>query len=505
MKKLACSLLTIIILLTISCEIGLGESVDTDPPSLTIDANIADKIIRDDFALRGVYTDDGSITKLSAILKRTDGTGDPLEFTGVYEEIPKKRGTGTWTIDIPAKTTSIKDGTYQADVSITDGVGRVTTQSTIFTIDNTPPIIILTRPSSSIQSSSSDTYGQKFTIEGAAAETNNIGLMEIQLYSDSSCTQLVTEEPIVLRNVPISIEVEAANYDVEAAKYIYEGATKQFNIEVPTDGEGQQFYYKLFAYDGAERYLSEDETPTDEDSKGNKTECFYLQKDIYEPIGQYYSTTELYAILSGNYTEKSTSRAASAPDTSKVKEDLLNDTETGYQRKIGKFILNPKNNPTYTITGRTPLADQNSRNSFDSTDNELTNGGQVIIEVSPGLDGHILNEDSIKVYTKRRYFNADGTFKEDGAINYFDNSKLDIKTSGSAYKYITTINREDGFEIGGYYIIGVEGKDVKGNEIVASGTNPYGIKLTSNGRPPAITITEPSEATTYTNKKQIFK
>lgn len=505
MKKLACSLLTIIILLTISCEIGLGESVDTDPPSLTIDANIADKIIRDDFALRGVYTDDGTITKLSAILKRTDGTGDPLEFTGVYEETPKKRGTGTWTINIPAKTNPIKDGTYQADVSITDGVGRVTTQSTIFTIDNTPPIIILTRPSSSIQSSSSDTYGQKFTIEGAAAETNNIGLMEIQLYSDSSCTQLVTEEPIVLRNVPISIEVEAANYDVEAAKYIYEGVTKQFNIEVPTDGEGQQFYYKLFAYDGAERYLSEDETPTDEDSKGNRTECFYLQKDIYEPIGQYYSTTELYAILSGNYTEKSTSRAASAPDITKVKADLLNDTETGYQRKIGKFILNPKNNPTYTITGRTPLADQNSRNSFDSTDNELTNGGQVIIEVSPGLDGHILNEDSIKVYTKRRYFNADGTFKEDGAINYFDNSKLDIKTSGSAYKYITTINREDGFEIGGYYIIGVEGKDVKGNEIVASGTNPYGIKLTSNGRPPAITITEPSEATTYTNKKQIFK
>lgn len=505
MKKLACSLLTIIILLTISCEIGLGESVDTDPPSLTIDANIADKIIRDDFALRGVYTDDGSITKLSAILKRTDGTGDPLEFTGVYEEIPKKRGTGTWTIDIPAKTNPIKDGTYQADVSITDGVGRVTTQSTIFTIDNTPPIIILTRPSSSIQSSSSDTYGQKFTIEGAAAETNNIGLMEIQLYSDSSCTQLVTEEPIVLRNVPISIEVEAANYDVEAAKYIYEGVTKQFNIEVPTDGEGQQFYYKLFAYDGAERYLPEDETATDEDSKGNKAECFYLQKDIYEPIGQYYSTTELYAILSGNYTEKSTSRAASAPDITKVKADLLNDTEDGYQRKIGKFILNPKNNPTYTITGRTPLADENSRNSFDSTDNELTNGGQVIIEVSPGLDGHILNEDSIKVYTKRRYFNADGTFKEDGAINYFDNSKLDIKTSGSAYKYITTINREDGFEIGGYYIIGVEGKDVRGNEIVASGTNPYGIKLTSNGRPPAITITEPSEATTYTNKKQIFK
>ena len=49
MKKLACSLLTIIILFTISCEIGLGSSVDTDPPSLDIDPAIVSKVIADDF------------------------------------------------------------------------------------------------------------------------------------------------------------------------------------------------------------------------------------------------------------------------------------------------------------------------------------------------------------------------------------------------------------------------------------------------------------------------
>lgn len=498
MKKLACSLLTIIILFTISCEIGLGSSVDTEPPSLSIAADIADKVIRDDFVLRGTYSDDGTVSKLSAVLKRTDKNGEPLEYDGVIIENLKKRGSGTWTIDIPAKSKSIKDGTYQADVSITDALGRTTVQSTIFTIDNTPPIIILTRPSTALESTSSDTYGQKFTIEGAAAEKNDIGRMEIQLYTDEACTIPAAEEPIVLTNVPSSIEVEAANYDVEQAKYIYKGITQSFFIDVPTDGEGREFYYKLFAYDGAKRYLPEDETPSDDDLKGNRAEYFFLQKDIYENIQQYYTITEMYSILSDNYFESSTDRAAEAPLPEQVKTDLLDDSK--YQRTIGKFNLNPKNNPTYTVTGRSPLASL-TKSSFENDDNALIIGGQLIIEVSPGLDGHILKEDTIKIYTQQYTF-TDGTPVVGTPVEI---TQYERKESGNTYKYITNINREDGYEIGKFYTVYVEGKDVKNNTIVSAGNNPYGFRLISNGRAPVINLSEPEDVTTYTNKKQIFK
>ncbi len=498
MKKLACSLLTIIILFTISCEIGLGSSVDTEPPSLSIAADIADKVIRDDFVLRGTYSDDGTVSKLSAVLKRTDKNGEPLEYDGVIIENLKKRGSGTWTIDIPAKSKSIKDGTYQADVSITDALGRTTVQSTIFTIDNTPPIIILTRPSTALESTSSDTYGQKFTIEGAAAEKNDIGRMEIQLYTDEVCTIPAAEEPIVLTNVPSSIEVEAANYDVEQAKYIYKGITQSFFIDVPTDGEGREFYYKLFAYDGAKRYLPEDETPSDDDLKGNRAEYFFLQKDIYENIQQYYTITEMYSILSDNYFESSTDRAAEAPLPEQVKTDLLDDSK--YQRTIGKFNLNPKNNPTYTVTGRSPLASL-TKSSFENDDNALIIGGQLIIEVSPGLDGHILKEDTIKIYTQQYTF-TDGTPVVGTPVEI---TQYERKESGNTYKYITNINREDGYEIGKFYTVYVEGKDVKNNTIVSAGNNPYGFRLISNGRAPVINLSEPEDVTTYTNKKQIFK
>ena len=322
--------------------------------------------------------------------------------------------------------------------------------------------------------------------------------MEIQLYTDEACTIPAAEEPIVLTNVPSSIEVEAANYDVEQAKYIYKGITQSFFIDVPTDGEGREFYYKLFAYDGAKRYLPEDETPSDDDLKGNRAEYFFLQKDIYENNQQYYTITEMYSILSDNYFESSTDRAAEAPLPEQVKTDLLDDSK--YQRTIGKFNLNPKNNPTYTVTGRSPLASL-TKSSFENDDNALIIGGQLIIEVSPGLDGHILKEDTIKIYTQQYTF-TDGTPVVGTPVEI---TQYERKESGNTYKYITNINREDGYEIGKFYTVYVEGKDVKNNTIVSAGNNPYGFRLISNGRAPVINLSEPEDVTTYTNKKQVFK
>lgn len=91
MKKLSCSLLTIIILFTISCEIGLGSSVDTEPPALAIDASLVDTVIADDFNIEGTYSDDGSIHDIKAILKRTDGYGSEIDTRNL-----QRRPQKTW-------------------------------------------------------------------------------------------------------------------------------------------------------------------------------------------------------------------------------------------------------------------------------------------------------------------------------------------------------------------------------------------------------------------------
>ena len=56
-----------------SCEVGLGASVDTEAPEITIENPPVGAVIRDVFALSGHWNDDGAISGISVTLKRTDG------------------------------------------------------------------------------------------------------------------------------------------------------------------------------------------------------------------------------------------------------------------------------------------------------------------------------------------------------------------------------------------------------------------------------------------------
>ena len=57
------------ILLTISCEIGLGSAVDTEPPSLEIAYPPIDSVIRGKFAIGGTWSDDGTIAGVTVSVK----------------------------------------------------------------------------------------------------------------------------------------------------------------------------------------------------------------------------------------------------------------------------------------------------------------------------------------------------------------------------------------------------------------------------------------------------
>ena len=72
MKRFLIALIVIIALFAVSCEIGLGSAVDTDPPSMKIDNPSVDAVIRDAFAIDGSWSDDGEIDSIVVKLERTD-------------------------------------------------------------------------------------------------------------------------------------------------------------------------------------------------------------------------------------------------------------------------------------------------------------------------------------------------------------------------------------------------------------------------------------------------
>ena len=73
--KAAVGFLALCLNLFAACEIGLGPSVDTDPPVLTIENPPVDAIVRDVFAIQGSWEDDGAIASVTVTLKRPDGFG----------------------------------------------------------------------------------------------------------------------------------------------------------------------------------------------------------------------------------------------------------------------------------------------------------------------------------------------------------------------------------------------------------------------------------------------
>lgn len=480
MKKITIALLALISLFTISCEIGLGAAVDTEPPALDIVTPPVDAIIRDNFAIRGTWSDDGAIDTISIKLDRTDGKGSSLEFTGEFVESKDKRGSGTWTAEIPAKSKPVTDGTYQAVVTIKDATGRTTTQSTTFTIDNTPPLLILQRPATDISTtdeSSIDTYGKILTLEGRAADDNNIDHIDVKIYSDPGKTNLI--HTITLKNVPLSIALDAAKWGDEAYNKIYGN----------TVGEKARYYCSIEAYDAAQRYPADGSAQKDADKNGNCANYYYLYNEIANSAIADYKVTELYSVLNGT-----SSRAAT--DTKTV-TDLL----TKLKKGTGTFFLNPRNNPTFKLSGWT-------QKTFDEQGNELEpgfvtfDGTSMNLDVEPGLDGYPVLRDSLKVYLIKvdNYVNG----KAQTGVNpkrYLAGDDVKI-TGASTYKVAVTTNRtatlydENGNEVSdklsyGDYLIGVDGRDKENSlepEIYSMYTLGYPITISKSGGAPDLEV-----------------
>ena len=473
----------------LSCEIGLGASVDTEAPNLEIQNPSPDAIIRGAFKIGGTWSDDGKIETVTVKLTRTDGKGKDIEYQATFAE-SNNDSPNTWNCIInPLDSANIVlDGNYVAQVDITDTGKHTTTKTVQFAIDNTAPVIVLQRPSTKIDALQVDSYGQKFTLEGQAADDNNVSLIEVQIYADKECTTLLHTVP--LSNVPNSINLDVAEFKENVE-------TDYSKIYGSTQKSGQKnFYCKVVAYDGAV-YYPYDRTQTPEDLKGNKTTIYYLYEDIATAVLGEVKITDVYHILSGVYgLEKESSRSAET-------NSLIAKVKSALEKNVvntGSFSLNPANNPTFSVSGKEPLQkDENGNVNFASGNYDITNGSQVIMEVTPGLDNIPLDGNSLKVYCIE--CDAKGTAKSGASKIY---PATEMKKSGTTYKYTVSVKKQDGLVIGRNYLFGVDGYDEKKNNVVCSDNLGYGFHFSTSGAAPGLTILEPEAGSvTLANGKKL--
>ena len=468
----ACFFSFIFLVSIISCEIGLGGAVDTQPPSLTIESPQVDSVIRDVFALSGTWKDDGAIASVTATLKRIDGTGKPVKIDGDFEFDKDTKEHGTWKVIVNHNDKNLIDGTYQATVSIKDKSKHESTQSTSFSIDNTPPILILSRPGTTITSTDFDSYGKKITLEGKATDDNNVGLIELSVYK----TENFEEAPLTtveLKNVPLTVEQDVTEYRDEEGRY--EAIYRENDLEDKDETGTAHRYFKIKVYDDAERIPVNPSEALEDDGKGNCADYYYTDEGLAKALEKAGKITNLYHIQNGTLTT----------DDQDIVDGLENKVMTG------KFSVNPRNNPTFIVNSRNAF-NPAVNTSLDDPDFQVTSGNNYLeVEVSPGLDKKPIDVATVAVALVE--CDEFGVYDEDNSQKiYLTNTghleagtypDVKISKSGTSYKFKTSkqIGKStyDSLNTGRYYKVIVEGKDVSGNVIICD--ENYSFKLVSSG------------------------
>lgn len=494
MKRFINILLYVVcIFLLISCEIGLGAAVDTEAPTVAITSPQAGSVIRDSFAVKGSWSDDGAISSLKVTLESTSNLIEPIVYDATVNLDEGSLVSGTWYCEINPESEGIIDGEYKASVVISDFGGHTTTiPSYLLTVDNTAPLIVLQRPATKVNETA-DAYGQTFTLEGIGADDNSINKIDLNIYTDAECTNLV--KTVSKSNVPASINLELATFEENTQNEysdIYGSTTSNGTIVR---------YFKLIAYDSAKTYPLEGEGS----ELGNSTSTYYLYDDIYESVLGSYNATTIYQMLNGTYLATDASRTA-ASVSSVVKS--LSENELN----ISKFSLNPRNNPKFSVSGRESLGD--SEINLDASSYELTNGSEVVIEVSTGLDGISLNGSSLRPYVLPCGVNASLSVADTAENRIYLAEAGSGSKSGTSYKFVVTLDNAataantdvklDVDSVTPYYLFGVEGQDVKGNAVVANG-NGYAIKFVSNGAAPDLSALQTStDRSTWSSDSVVY-
>ena len=438
-------------LIASACDIGLGGAVDTEIPTGTISSPGVNAVIRDAFAIKGTWKDDGSVGQVTVALSNTN-TKKTLTYNA------KVAADGTWicAVDPADSAQPLVDGTYLATVTLYDNGGHTNTVTQSYIIDNTPPVVILSYLKSKDDSATEiKTYGKLFTLSGKAADDNNINRIDVKVYQDEGCsTELRT---ITKQNVPAAIEQDVASFGTEEYSAIYgENSTNS-----------QVRYCKVFAYDDAQRYPADGSAQTDSDKLGNCQTSYYFQTTIEKLGYDKYKTNDLYAMFNGTYSNGSqdSSRVVLTSDEiSTVKKTL---TETAV--KVGTFALNPKNNPTFTVIGLNQALPE-GETMFDAITNEpktlytVTNGDTqsgipLTITLTPGRDNYAIENSSIKMYLQECSVTGEVISTAEKITIPNENNSTSIKT-----KPLSTQNFV-GLKTDNYYKVCVEGTDTKGNAV----------------------------------------
>ncbi|MCR5606251.1 MAG: hypothetical protein K6F69_05490 [Treponema sp.] len=465
-------LIALVSLVFSACEVGLGDEVDTESPTLSITSVELNSVISGDFSLAGSCDDDTGVTSVKIILSYAS-LSNSVTYTkdAIYASI---KGN-TWSYDF--KKGDLEDGEWTATITAYDGSGRSSGEvSRKFEIDNTAPVFILKSPAS-VDSSNPTAYGKTFKITGEIADDHTISQMEVAVYNADKSVEYGS---YTSTNVSTAggTSVVIAKYSDSSTGTIYDNYNSIYGSA--DDAQTSPYYCEI--------------TLTDE--AGNQSTSCYLYDDYSEDsLLSSVTVTELMEIINGTYD--CSTESLSESEVAEVKTKLASIEQTGTY-----FTLDKNASPTYAIAG------YSAANMSALANLSAVSGQKVTVTVSPGADGNYIKPATLKAYWYKvtgsesseeienivadpESFAAtdDHEVSTDFPVyNFANNSSY---SSGSVESYTWSLTLPTELAEGSTYLILISGEDT-GSLDLEPNSGYYGFKLSASGNPPTVKIESPA-------------
>lgn len=470
-----------------SCEVGLGSSIDKDPPTIRVTYPPEASVVKGSFVLAGECNDDQKVMSVNVEIY------DEKDIQ-VGESITANVDGNSWSvgIDVEHNKDLYKDGRYTFRAIAVDAAYRTSMlASTSLTIDNTAPVLILNNPQT-VEVENSASFGKSIRIVGDISEQNTT--TKVILYAQecdedgnikdgaevieipaTNFKTISTDNPLVFAN----INDDATAADKENYKSIY-GDYIEDNVTVDKD---KYFRTTFKAFDNAKTYVHPGDSGTGE---GNETSFFYINttkfnNELLSEDAYNLNATKIRKYLNKtlNEPQETLDKIADVFADSEKNDFTINtivseNNVLSMPEKTLVINVNPTNSPHYVVSGYIKNGDGEFRDQYLDDD--------INIDINAGKDGIKIKPKTIKISIKKlsdgeeKVIVAPGDWTDANGTNFGKTVRIENKNGSEFYK------------AGQSYQILVTGQDEAGNEIGPEKGLEYGFKIFTNSEDPVLEI-----------------
>ena len=517
------SILVIIPALFSACDVGLGEAVDTEKPTVSIGYPSNNVVIKEDFVISGKCHDDTSIKSVKVLFQNTSRS--EFSFDAVLSEDKNSWSAKINEFDSEKKRYPLADGSYSVTIIATDSAGRTQEDKTSLRIDNTPPLLVLTNPATVLDEKTplekAGGFGATIKIQGSV---NDFSVTDSDSGSGFVFTVFDKDDNYLgrceLANIPPSLGIIIGEYPEGEGTTELTESNKFYKMIYGDVGEVVDTKYRKFKVtvsDSARTYKGAD-VVSDASERGNVSEYYYLYDEIYTDVinNLGIGLPDVYKIITKR-AENQSELSESEKNILATLEQFKHDSDDEYEdsaasdsraavsramkvKPVGTFSLNPLNNPSYEIT---------SFDAFDSSAEKpwegksVSTSGNITLLAKVGLSDVPLDDSTFKVVV----YKTDEYGKRLESTDEDKNEDVEIPCewtkNGSNYTGRLTLSSKY-VEVAQFYTIELKGQDKSGVEFY-NGSKEYKFLVQSGTTPPDVKIlsySAPNSGTTVYLKKK---